>query len=197
MRLDVGRRGSARIGAGQPSSSSAKMLARTKTAQWAPCTLGARGGFGQHVSGPVDDTAPTRRTPQHALGGGDHPAAPPLMTSDGGRVPRPGPVLGGHRVHRGERASQEQVVQRTSSRRCSLRALSRVLIAPQTREPVDLLSAACAPSASPRVASTSWTDRPRTNAALTNDFARGRAQASARRRPSRGSCPQTRTPTRG
>jgi len=88
------------------------MLARTKTAQWAPCTLGVRGGFGQHVSGPVDDTAPTRRTPQHALGGGDHPAAPPLMTSDGGRVPRPGPVLGGHRVHRGERASQEQVVQR-------------------------------------------------------------------------------------
>jgi len=39
----------------------------------------------------------------------------------------------------------------------------------QTRETVDLLSAASAPSASARVLSTSRTDSPRTNPAITND----------------------------
>src|SRR6266511_214485 len=38
----------------------------------------------------------------------------------------------------------------------------------QTRETVDLDSAACGPSASARQASTSRTDRPRTNPAITN-----------------------------
>ena len=39
----------------------------------------------------------------------------------------------------------------------------------QTRDTVDLLSAASAPSASARVFSTSRTDSPRTNPAITND----------------------------
>jgi hypothetical protein len=44
-----------------------------------------------------------------------------------------------------------------------------VLMAWQTRETVDLDSAASVPNASARVASTSRTDRPRTNPAMTSD----------------------------
>ena len=43
------------------------------------------------------------------------------------------------------------------------------MIASQTRLTVDLLNVASAPRASARVASTSRTDRPRTNPAITND----------------------------
>jgi hypothetical protein len=46
--------------------------------------------------------------------------------------------------------------------------LNSSAIAWQTRDTVDLDNLACGPSASARVASTSRTDRPRTNPAITN-----------------------------
>src|SRR5262249_6891901 len=56
----------------------------------------------------------------------------------------------------------------TSSKRRVRQVLNSSAMAWQTRDTVDLDSAACGPSASASVASTSRTDRPRTNPAITN-----------------------------
>src|SRR5512135_868120 len=55
------------------------------------------------------------------------------------------------------------------SRRRRAQAAYSSLICPQTEDTVDLEIAAWSPSASARAASTSRTDRPRTNEAITSD----------------------------
>jgi hypothetical protein len=57
----------------------------------------------------------------------------------------------------------------SSSRRRVRQVSNSVPIAWQTRDTVDLLSAASAPRASARVLSTSRTGKPRTNPAITSD----------------------------
>jgi hypothetical protein len=66
-------------------------------------------------------------------------------------------------VHPEEAGVQVQVVQRDA-----VQAAYSSLIWPQTDDTVDFVIAAWSPSASARAASTSRTDRPRTNEAITS-----------------------------
>ena len=66
-------------------------------------------------------------------------------------------------------AVQKQVVQLDVVEAAGAPRSNWVLISPQIRDTVDFDTAADSPSASPRVASTSRVDSPRTNPAITSD----------------------------